>query len=356
MDLGHWQCSFEFDPEDWFGFIYRIIEKSSGREYIGKKQFFNIRRHAVVGKKNKKKIIKESNWRTYTSSSTHLNQAIEETGIDNYEFFIESLHKTRGSLFYAEVQAQIFEDVLRARLDDGVSRKFFNRIIPGVKFIPPDEVPAETRAKIKKSLTERYQKIPHWRSVPGERLQAAVYKSSGSNHYLAKMSTIDREAFLNSYHRGENNPMFGSTPWNKDKTYEELFDQYKSEQIKNILREKCGKSGEENGMFGKSHTDETKEKWKNNPNRIHAGEKNGMFGKPCFYKMTDEEKLKWRENISKSTKGKPKSAEFKEKLSKARKGEKRATVVCPHCQKEGGAGNMKRYHFDSCPTKPHTSG
>lgn len=26
----------------------------------------------------------------------------------------------------------------------------------------------------------------------------------------------------------------------------------------------------------------------------------------------------------------------------------RAVVTCPHCGKEGGGGNMRRYHFDSC--------
>jgi group I intron endonuclease len=30
---------------------------------------------------------------------------------------------------------------------------------------------------------------------------------------------------------------------------------------------------------------------------------------------------------------------------------KRAIVECPHCQKTGGGGNMRRYHFDNCKTK-----
>ena len=38
------------------------------------------------------------------------------------------------------------------------------------------------------------------------------------------------------------------------------------------------------------------------------------------------------------------------KLSAACKG-KRAIVVCPHCQKSGGGGNMRRFHFDNCKTK-----
>ena len=30
---------------------------------------------------------------------------------------------------------------------------------------------------------------------------------------------------------------------------------------------------------------------------------------------------------------------------------KRKIVVCPHCQKQGGGGNMRRYHFDNCTSK-----
>jgi hypothetical protein len=27
---------------------------------------------------------------------------------------------------------------------------------------------------------------------------------------------------------------------------------------------------------------------------------------------------------------------------------KREVVMCPHCSKQGGGGNMRRYHFDNC--------
>lgn len=37
-----------------------------------------------------------------------------------------------------------------------------------------------------------------------------------------------------------------------------------------------------------------------------------------------------------------------ERTSAALKGMKKKVVKCPHCGKEGGEGNMKRYHFDNC--------
>ena len=46
-----------------------------------------------------------------------------------------------------------------------------------------------------------------------------------------------------------------------------------------------------------------------------SGEGNGMYGKPCYYKMTEEEKQQWKDNISKGSKGilKPWSEERKQK-------------------------------------------
>lgn len=146
MDKGHWEFPHDFDISEWFGFIYRITELSSGKEYLGKKQFHQHLRKAVKGKVNKKKVIKESDWKTYTSSSTHINKAIADFGKDKFKFEIESLHKTRGSLVYAEVRYQVIEDVLRARLADG-TRKYFNGMISGVKYLPAVETIEESKMK-----------------------------------------------------------------------------------------------------------------------------------------------------------------------------------------------------------------
>lgn len=146
MDLGHWEFSVEFEVDNWFGFIYRITELDTGKQYIGKKQFTKMRRKPIKGRKNRKKVILESDWKTYTGSSNTLNEQILLKGKENYKFEIVSLHKTRGSLHYAEVCIQINEDVLRTRLQDG-SKKYYNRIINGVKYVPPDELAEELMIK-----------------------------------------------------------------------------------------------------------------------------------------------------------------------------------------------------------------
>lgn len=145
MDTGHWQCKFQFNPVEWFGFIYRITELDTGREYIGKKQFTKLKRKKIKGRKNRKHIRSDSNWMEYTGSSNELNEAIEKNGKDKYQFEIISLHKTKGSLAYAEVRRQILENVLCKRLDDGITRKYYNKYINAVKFLPPPETLEESQ-------------------------------------------------------------------------------------------------------------------------------------------------------------------------------------------------------------------
>lgn len=356
MDTGHWIFNEEFDINDWFGFIYRIIEIDTGREYIGKKQFHQHLKKAVKGRKNKKSVKKESNWKTYTSSSEALNQAILKKGKDNYIFLIESLHKSKGSLAYEEVRKQVNEDVLRSKLSDQITPRFFNRNINGVKFIPPDEVSDETRMKLSNTLRERYRTSPHWKSLlTEEELKEHNEKFYiGENNFLYRLLTPEeREAYIKEHCVGENNPMYGISPPQKNKTFEDYYGEEKAIQIKQILRETCPRRGKDHGMYGKTHSEETKEKWRTDSRRIHRGEENGMFGKPCFYKMTDKEIDMWKQNISKSCKGKSKPDGFGEKLSKASKGHKKVTATCNYCNKTGGRGNMLRYHFENCKFKPN---
>lgn len=151
-DNGHWHYPETIDPQEWFGFIYRIIDLDNGKEYIGKKQFGSVRRKTVVGKKNKKIIRKESDWKTYTSSSRHINDAIEERGKDRFVFLIELLCKSKAALHYSEVEIQIYENVLRERLPNG-ERKFYNGMIANMKFLTPDELPEERTKKVRQYTT-----------------------------------------------------------------------------------------------------------------------------------------------------------------------------------------------------------
>lgn len=72
--------------------------------------------------------------------------------------------------------------------------------------------------------------------------------------------------------------------------------------------------------------------YRQNISKAKLGEKNPMFGKKIQFSDTH------KQNISKATKGLP------SKL----KGKSRPKITCPHCQKNGNAGGMYRWHFDRC--------
>ncbi len=152
-DTGHWIYAGNFEPTEWFGFVYRIVDLDNNKEYIGKKQFWGkVTKPPLKGKKRRRITYKDSGWRTYTSSSTHINDAIIARGKDRFVFLIESLHETKASLHYAEVLTQINEDVLRAKMPDG-TRKYYNGMIGHMKFLPPDETELEAAHKIRSAVT-----------------------------------------------------------------------------------------------------------------------------------------------------------------------------------------------------------
>lgn len=83
---------------------------------------------------------------------------------------------------------------------------------------------------------------------------------------------------------------------------------------------------------------------------------------PCKgRKLWSEEDKKKIAERSRNQKRQPTSEETKEKLRQAHLGRKvsdtskfhweRKKTTCPHCEKEGSVGNMKRWHFDNCKDK-----
>lgn len=79
----------------------------------------------------------------------------------------------------------------------------------------------------------------------------------------------------------------------------------------------------------------------------HAGKGNPFFGR----QHTDESKLR----ISLGGKGIKKTQEAKQKMSETKKGDLnpgRRIVTCPHCDKVGRSGGMRKHHFSHCKQKP----
>jgi hypothetical protein len=102
----------EVPPEDMQGFVYRITDLTNGMMYIGKKTLWSTRRVTVKGRKNKKKIIKESDWRKYFGSNNELKQQVQKLGEDKYKREILKFCRTKGECSYYEAKLQFQYDVL----------------------------------------------------------------------------------------------------------------------------------------------------------------------------------------------------------------------------------------------------
>ena len=132
MDLGHWKLAEGVQiSETTFGFIYEITNNKTGKKYIGKKQCKSrLKRKPLKGKTRNRIDYKESDWKTYTSSSVELNLDIEKYGKENFNFLILRTCMSKWELAYFEIKEQINRDVL-------MREDYYNGIINVRIGIPP---------------------------------------------------------------------------------------------------------------------------------------------------------------------------------------------------------------------------
>jgi hypothetical protein len=101
------------DIGDYYGFIYRITNLTTGHDYVGRKYFKSKRKlKPLKGRKNKRIRIVETDWNDYYGSSKRLLEDIEELGKENFTREIIELCTTRGNTNYAELVWQVKEEVL----------------------------------------------------------------------------------------------------------------------------------------------------------------------------------------------------------------------------------------------------
>ena len=124
MDLGHWfLLENVIITEETFGFIYEITNNINNKKYVGKKQCQSkIKRKPLKGKTRNRIDFKESDWKSYTSSSNVLNEDIIKHGKENFTFKILKTCGSKWELAYEEIKEQISRDVL-------LSDDYYNGII-----------------------------------------------------------------------------------------------------------------------------------------------------------------------------------------------------------------------------------
>jgi hypothetical protein len=147
LDKGHWISPWEFEPDEFVGFIYRITNEITGQQYIGKKFLHSTLRKKVKNKTRRKKTITESNWKKYSGSSKWLLSDIEKYGKENFKFQIEALCESRSNLAWLEVEKLVKENVLREKLPNG-EPKYYNGLIPQIRYKILDETPKEKKYKL----------------------------------------------------------------------------------------------------------------------------------------------------------------------------------------------------------------
>ena len=113
------------DINDFFGYVYRIVNLQDGREYIGRKYFWKFR----TPKGKKRKVKSESDWKKYYGSCPELKEEIQQLGRQNFSRTILSLHKTAGKTNYEETKQLFTKGVLTEQLDDGTPKYYNSNIL-----------------------------------------------------------------------------------------------------------------------------------------------------------------------------------------------------------------------------------
>ena len=118
-----WNPEYDDIPPEYFGFIYRITDKETGEMYIGQKRMRRTKTLPVTKtRKRKQKLLVESDWRNYYSSSKHIQNNVSKGLEGLYKREILRFGYSKGDLNYLEMLEQIKCNVL-------MDTKYLNGII-----------------------------------------------------------------------------------------------------------------------------------------------------------------------------------------------------------------------------------
>ena len=100
-------------PEGCEAFVYLITNLVDHKKYVGKKLAkFKTTKKPLKGRKNKRRGTKESDWKTYWGSNSHLVDDVLRLGEHRFTREILYYCPTRGVASYLEAQEQFERKVL----------------------------------------------------------------------------------------------------------------------------------------------------------------------------------------------------------------------------------------------------
>jgi hypothetical protein len=125
--------------ENYFGFVYLIERINAGigekKYYWGCKQFFSkISKPPLKGKTRKRRVVKQSDWKSYYGSSKELLFDIEKYGKESFKRTILKCCTSKWQMKYEELNYQIQNNVLfRDDVYNGIIHVRLNRAPQNLK-------------------------------------------------------------------------------------------------------------------------------------------------------------------------------------------------------------------------------
>ena len=135
-------------PEGTYGFIYEVLHKPTGKKYLGKKVLY-FERNVKLGKRaleelkaerkaagiggrvpQKKKVIKESDWKDYYGSHEEIKRLVKESDPEDFTRRILQFVPEKKLLTYYECKYLFINSVLDERnnyINDNILGKFYRK-------------------------------------------------------------------------------------------------------------------------------------------------------------------------------------------------------------------------------------
>ncbi len=136
INNGHWQFDKQMGSVEFVGFIYLVKDLYMEKFYLGKKLYRG------TGRLN---AGKESNWKTYISSSNNLQIHLKERPREEFELICLDEYKTKGTLAYAETWTLCY-------VEAPTSEKWINKRIEGISWKIREPISVKHKQRLYKAL------------------------------------------------------------------------------------------------------------------------------------------------------------------------------------------------------------